>query len=842
MPQRSMTLLSASVEKNENEKETRDIVEQDLVEQVCRWSRRVLVSGCAAGAVFGYIGGEDPSQLVNPTFVSLFGVFSGFLFENVLHQMAALMCVLTLLILRHSLNQGCSACLVPAIYGFLPCASGFLFRSTHAVAISTVGVLAATSYLYAVDLSGNCTSDPLDPSDKGTIIADRLVPLLVLIIGNSSVLTIIVRQSQDSLLLHAKAAKSASNLADMRRDVLHRVTHELRTPLNAMVGSVELLTSSDTMPDIDMENALTIKRCLSTILSICDDVLLAAKSDRVKVERPFLLASCIDNVAEFFAASVEAKGMKLKVEYDGDTTAVVRGMEVKLRQVMLNLVGNALKFTDSGSITIRVHTQDDPSSPDKLQCQFEVQDTGIGVDTESSEMLFEAFHQGEQGAVSRRHMGTGLGLTICRDLVSLMGGSIGVNGVKGRGSRFFFTLVLKKEEGKVPDIPLPEKACRIVIADSEHESLVSCQSLVKSIAPVSACVSTVDSPQALLELVASEDTVDLSETRCVAFLACDSTDPDLSCTLSKMKQTGWLVIPYCNHGDFPKLVEKSSDAYAVFRRPLQLARMADSLCDALTGKAPHAQSIPESIYKDAASARDVKPENTTMMDEPVVTKELPAESARTTQNVVEDSITGHKKIPVKSGISKKTPISLERGAKVVVVDDTPLNVKVMVKMLSRSTSVPIVSLFDGQSAIDLVKAANHDDVLLFLMDWHMPGTCGISATESIRRFAKEHGGPRAFICMITADLEGLRNEMKRRNIHHDGTVGTKGRVVNRTNGDTVPAETTQGDTSDEEIETGAEESPDEFTVLDLIAGKPVTFQSIQAILTWFQEQVNEAKG
>ena len=192
-------------------------------------------------------------------------------------------------------------------------------------------------------------------------LADRLIPLVALIFGNSVILTVIVRQSQYSLQPSVEAARSALELANLRRDVLHRVTHELRTPLNGLVGSVELLTASETIMEHDMSNVLTVQSCLTNILGICDDVLVAAKeSDRGAAARevkPFLLASCIDDVAEIFVATVQAKGVELKVDFDRDTNTIVRGLEVKLRQVLLNLVGNAIKFTDQGRITIRVRVK-----------------------------------------------------------------------------------------------------------------------------------------------------------------------------------------------------------------------------------------------------------------------------------------------------------------------------------------------------------------------------------------------------------------------------------------------------------------------------------------------------
>ena len=269
-----------------------------------------------------------------------------------------------------------------------------------------------------------------------------------MILGNSALVNVIIRHSQATLLMQAKAALQAEKLADLRRDVLHRVTHELRTPLNGMIGSVELLATSDTLNELDMENVITMQRSLKSILTICDDVLTVAKNNTQKQRRtntheavsghdhvpdmdtscshsdtdsekeeenapcgqPFALASVIDDVTELFGATVAAKGVELKVDFEGDITATFNGknsQETKLRQVILNLVGNSLKFTDDGSITIQVRTKDIDNN--KVHCNVEVIDTGLGIDPDEAAMLFEPFHQGEQnrgGAVARRHKGS----------------------------------------------------------------------------------------------------------------------------------------------------------------------------------------------------------------------------------------------------------------------------------------------------------------------------------------------------------------------------------------------------------------------------------------------------
>ena len=853
----SMSVLASTVEKNEQIRVLYDIVEREIVERVCMWCCRVLVYGPGIAAFMAYIGGDDLSQVMNPLLVSLFASCNGLFSRNIVTQMAANLCFMTCIILRHSLKQGCSACLVPAIYGFVPCATGFMFRSIRAVVLSTVGVLSAIFVIYAVDLTGNCASEPIDPSDRETIIADRLIPLLMLILGNSLILTVILRQSQESLLAHTRAATSASNLADMRKDVLHRVTHELRTPLNGIVGSVELLTSSETIMDHDMENAVTIQRCLSTILDICDSVLMAAKSDQVSNENSFALVSCVDHTAEIFAASAEAKGVQVKVEFDGHDT-IVRGLEVKLRQILLNLVGNALKFTDSGSITIRLHTEEEPS--DMLRCAFEVEDTGIGIDRESSDMLFEPFHQGERGAVSRQHKGTGLGLTICRDLVDMMGGELAVDSARnGQGARFFFTLLLPEVKQNVSS-PSSQVAtrCRVVIADSEKESSTSCRSLVKSRAP-SADVTSVTSIEALLNIVATEKETEAMVPR-IAFLEWKASDAEPESLLARMRNCGWLVFLFCDYGTFTTVVGKCSSAYGVFRRPLQLERLGDCIRRALSGMEKGDRSIPSSIdTKDPITGVDWKKQDTKEMDakmwkEDKRTPKRSIESDDSAQDATRSSVTCSSLGSALASVSRPTlqeststfprpqPVAAAPGSKVVVVDDTPINVKVLVKMLKRSTNLPILALSNGQSAIDLVESSSNEDRFLFLMDWHMPGVCGLRATECIRRISERRGGPSLYVCLVTADIEGLFCELERRQIwHRFGTVENGQLKFNKNT-----ARSSEQDAIDEMLEDHSSKSTSigsaEYAVLDLVAGKPVTFQSIQAILQWFQREVEKAEG
>jgi CheY-like chemotaxis protein len=183
-------------------------------------------------------------------------------------------------------------------------------------------------------------------------------------------------------------------------------------------------------------------------------------------------------------------------------------------------------------------------------------------------------------------------------------------------------------------------------------------------------------------------------------------------------------------------------------------------------------------------------------------------------------------------------VGLRPGSKVVIVDDTPVNVKVLEKMMSRSTSVPIFSCFDGQSAVELVKSFSNEDHLLIMMDWHMPGVDGLTATAFIRRLVRDRGGPSVHVCMVTADLEGLCIELDRRRISYEGTV-SMGKLIKAGDEDTSSPESTPEKRSSQRL---AEKDSNGFTVVDIITGKPVTFDNIYAILTWFQEQIEGTEG
>jgi len=241
------------------------------------------------------------------------------------------------------------------------------------------------------------------------------------------------------------ARDDAEQASAAKASFLATMSHEIRTPMNAVMTLSEILGQTPlTGEQSDM--ARTIQRSAHTLLTIIDDILDFSKIEagRLAIEsRPFHLMEPIENVADVVAARAEQNGLVLAVEIGEGFPERVIGDSTRLQQILLNLVGNAVKFTETGHVVIRVAEVD----RDEVHCRFrfEVADTGIGMTPEQMSELFRPFVQAE-ASTTRRFGGTGLGLAISRQLVELMGGEIGVESEAGAGSTFWFELPLPVQD------------------------------------------------------------------------------------------------------------------------------------------------------------------------------------------------------------------------------------------------------------------------------------------------------------------------------------------------------------------------------------------------------------
>ena len=215
------------------------------------------------------------------------------------------------------------------------------------------------------------------------------------------------------------------------------VSHEIRTPMNGILGMAELLSRTPLSP-LQREYVQSIRSCGDSLLRILNDVLDFSKgeSGRIIFEQvPFDLVELIQTTVELLALAAERKGVSVIPYIAPGVPPYVLGDSARLRQILTNLIGNAIKFTDVGSVTVRVGV----AGTDPGMLRFEIKDTGIGIAPEAQERLFEPYVQAES-STARRFGGTGLGLSISRQLVTLMSGRIGVESTLGEGSLFWFEL------------------------------------------------------------------------------------------------------------------------------------------------------------------------------------------------------------------------------------------------------------------------------------------------------------------------------------------------------------------------------------------------------------------
>jgi signal transduction histidine kinase/CheY-like chemotaxis protein/HPt (histidine-containing phosphotransfer) domain-containing protein len=485
-------------------------------------------------------------------------------------------------------------------------------------------------------------------------------------------------------LLAAKQAAESAMLA--KSEFLATMSHEIRTPLNGILPLLDIVLGMPLEPT-QRDYLATAHKSAQELLRIVDDILDYSKVEAGKLELEkvgFNLREVMDNVFRLMEKPAEAKGLTLRVVVDDDVRAGVRGDSVRVRQILTNLVGNAIKFTERGGVSVRVSRRSDSTTHHELL--FAVRDTGIGLAPEQAGKLFQPFTQAD-ASVTRRYGGTGLGLTICKKLVELMGGKIGVRSEAGRGSVFWFSIPFEKLPGDIAGARRDLTGLRTLLACGE--------AFAQRATPILAGVG--------LETTHVDNT---------------------AAALTRLRQ----VAPLGRAFSFELLVVDAStldgDVTALLRNVMRDPKLASLRVLALGGVAETDPRI-TGIARDADDGT-LRAALQMLFGMPERGRPKPLLGIRTpeTANAAERQLRGH----------------------VLLVEDHPVNQQVARRLLER-LGLKVETAGHGAEALERIKQHRYD---LVLMDCQMPVLDGYSATRRLREQEQRDTIPRLPVIAMTA--------------------------------------------------------------------------------------------
>lgn len=405
-------------------------------------------------------------------------------------------------------------------------------------------------------------------------------------------------QSRDLARAREAARLAAENLSRERTSFLANMSHEIRTPMNAVIGFAHLLSKSE-LGHRERDFVHRIENAGKLLLGVVNDILDFSKIDAGKMtldSAPFELDEVLDNLSALVRERAQDKQLNLEYVVAPDLPRTFEGDALRLSQVLINLVGNAIKFTDQGSVTVFIDqvSQHD----DQIELGFRIQDTGIGMSPEQTEKLFKAFSQADT-SITRRFGGTGLGLAISKRLIELMGGNIEVRSEVSVGSVFSFVVCLRVATKAASVASLHDRRI-LVVDDNPLARMVLTRLLHKHACEVRSVASGVE---ALSELEASSGTT----FDCVML---DLNMPEMDgITLAKrirqqQGEAAKLILVTASNVHDEDLLETLDDFDAVLEKPVTASRLAQVLAQVIEGRVP--ASVSAENTKNAMPLRGLR--------------------------------------------------------------------------------------------------------------------------------------------------------------------------------------------------------------------------------------------